>query len=157
MAELPLALGVVSLISTISKTSSLVASFVRGCRDARHDLEHISQELSSLGNLLSLLEQVIATTNDHAIPEPLQERIAGIISNCTTVLKDFDELLQRHNGKRIDQAACWAMIGKHDAAKLRLNLEAHRSDLSLSLDVLTQYVYLRDHCLSWYVIRTIDL
>jgi hypothetical protein len=144
---LSLVLACISLASTIGKASSLIASFVRRCRDARHDLDNISRELTSLENVLSLLKDDIATTNDQAIPKTLRKEIANIIANCGRVLEELDELLKRHNGG-VGQAVCWATTGTYDAAKLRLNLDAYRVALSLALELLTLYVYPRDHCLS---------
>jgi len=136
-----------SLISTIGKTSSLITSFVRRCRAARHDLDNISRELTSLKNVLSLLKDDIVTTNDQAIPKTLRKEIATSIANCGIVLRELGELLQRHNGG-VDRAVCWATTGTRDAAKLSLSLDRYRGALNLALDLLTQYVYLRDHCLS---------
>ena len=144
---LSLTLACISLIETIGKTSSLIVSFMRRCRAARHDLNNISQELKSLKNILSLLKDNIATTDDQAIPKTLREEIAASIANCVIVLRELDELLQRHNG-RVDQAVYWATTGTHDVAKLRLCLDGYRGTLHLALELLTQYVYLRDHCLS---------
>jgi Fungal N-terminal domain of STAND proteins len=144
---LSLVLGCISLISTIGETSSLIASFVGRCRAARHDLDNISQELTSLENILSHLKKNIATTNDQAIPKTFRKEIATSIANCGIVLRELDELLQRHNGG-VGQAVCWATTGRHDATKLRLSLDGYRGTLNLALELLTQYVYLRDHCLS---------
>lgn len=144
---LSLILACISLISAIGKTSSLITSFVRRCQAACHDLDNISQELTSLKNILSLLEKNIATTNDQAIPKTLRNEIATSIANCGIVLRELDELLQRHNGG-VGQAVCWATTGTQDAAKLRLSLDGYRGTLNLALEFLTQYVYLRDHCLS---------
>lgn len=157
MDPLSIATGCVSLILAIRSCSALITDLVRGCRAARQDLDDISQELTSVESVLSLLKDDIDTTNDQAIPETLRRQITSIICNCSRVLKELDELLQRHNGERMDQAAYWATVGKRDAAKLRGTLEAHKGALNLALEFLTLYVYLRDHYLNWYVIRTIDL
>jgi hypothetical protein len=148
MDPLSIATGCLSLIATISRTSILIASFVKDCRAARHDLDDISRELTSVQSVLSLLKDDIATANDQAIPETLRGQINSIISNCSRVLKELDELLQRHEGERMHQAACWATTGKRDAAKLRGTIEAHKGALNLALDLLTLYVYLRDHDLN---------
>jgi hypothetical protein len=148
MDPLSIATRCLTLISDIARTSFLIASFVRDCRAARHDLELISRELTSVEIVLSLLRHDITTTNAQAIPETLRGQITSIISNCSIVLQELDELLQRHNGERMDQAACWATIGNRDAARLRGTLEAHKAALNIALNLLTLYVYLRCHYLN---------
>jgi hypothetical protein len=121
---------------------------MRNCRAARHDLDDISRELDSVRNVLNLLKDDITDTNEESIPETLRIPIATNIFNCGRVLKELDELLRRHNGERVDQAARWGMTGTYDAARLRSSLALHRNNLNMALEVLTLYVYLRDHCFS---------
>jgi hypothetical protein len=142
MEPLSITTGCLALISTIGKTSSVITSFVRDCRDARHDLDAISRELTSLGSVLTLLKEDSATTKDQAIPETLRAQIVSVISNCSQVLTTLDDLLQKHNGVRVDKAARWVMTGRDDAAKLRSTLVAHVGALNLALDLLTLSVYL---------------
>jgi len=148
MEPLSIATGCICLITTIGKTSSLITSFMRNCRAAHHDLDDISRELASVENVLNLLRDDISPTNDEEIPETLRVQIATTIFNCGRALKELDELLRRHNGERINQAASWAMTGKYDAARLRSSLAVHRDNLNLFLQMLSLYVYLRDHCFS---------
>lgn len=147
MEPLSITTACICLITTIGKTSSLLSSFMRNCRTAHHDLDDISRELTSVGNVLNLLKDDITATNN-AIPKTLVIQIASTICNCDRALEELGELLRRHNGERIDQAAGWAMTGKHDAARLRSSLAVHRDNLNLALEMLTLYVYLRDHCFS---------
>ena len=121
---------------------------MRNCRDARRDLDDISRELTSVENALTLLRDDIAAPNDDAIPETLRIQITATIINVRRAVEELDELLRRHNGERIDQAAGWAMTGKHEAAMLRWSLVGHRDSLNLVLEMLNLYVYLRDRCFS---------
>jgi len=154
MEPLSIATGCICLITTISKTSSLITSFVRNCRAARHDLDDISRELASVENVLNLLRDDTADTNDESIPETLRVQIATNILNCGRVLRELDELLRRYNGERIDQAASWVMTGRYEAAKLRSSLAVHRENLNFALEMLTLYVHLRDHCFNLYLTPT---
>ncbi len=140
MEPLSITTGCVALISTIGKTSFVITSFVRDCRAARHDLDAISRELTSLETIVTLLKEDTANTKGQAIPETLQEQITSIVSNCSQVLTDLDNLVQKHNGATMNNAVRWSMTGKGDAAKLRSNLEAHRGALNLALELLTMYV-----------------
>jgi len=136
----------ISLISTIGRTSSGIASFVRSYRALPSDLDNMSRDLTPLRNVLSLLKDNFATVDDQAVPETIRKEIIDIISNCRRVLEELDELLQRHNGG-LSQALRWATTGSQDAAKLRWNLDAYRGTLNLALELLKQYVYIQDHCL----------
>ncbi|KAI9869032.1 MAG: hypothetical protein M1813_002855 [Trichoglossum hirsutum] len=119
-------------ISTIGK----ITSYIQHCRDARHDLDNISHELMFLRDILSLLKDD-TTTNGQAIPETLRKDIATIITNCSTVLEEFDELLQRCNGS-VSQAVWWATRGISESAKLLSSLEQYRKNLIIALGLLTQ-------------------
>ena len=66
----------------------------------------------------------------------------------TTAVEELDELLRGHNMERRDQAAGWAQTGRREAARLRWSLVRHRESLDSFLEMLTPYVYLRDHCFS---------
>jgi hypothetical protein len=147
-------IGCISLISTIGKTSNLIVSFVRRCRAARHDLDNISRELTTVRNILSLLQVDIATTNDQAIPKTLREVIAASIANCGRVLKELNELLERHNGDGVDLAVRWATRGTNDAEKLRSDLTGYRDTLSLALDSIALYVPTRSF--KFVIISNVD-
>jgi hypothetical protein len=51
-----IAVGCVSLISAIRKTSVVITSFVRNCHAVRHDLDAVSRELTSLKTVVNLLK-----------------------------------------------------------------------------------------------------
>jgi hypothetical protein len=140
-----LSVACLSLISTIARTSSLITSFVQGYRAAYYDLDNISRELTSLKNVLGLLEDDIGPPNGQAIPETSRKQIATIIANCDRALDEWAELLRKHNGG-VGQAIWWATTGTQDAARLRSNLDAYRGALNVALESLALYVYLRDQC-----------
>ncbi|KAH8894587.1 hypothetical protein GQ53DRAFT_84425 [Thozetella sp. PMI_491] len=132
--------GCLSLISAVAKTTVSVASFIRGCRDARADLTAVNLQLSELRIVLELLHE------DHGaavIPDTLQRQILSIIANCTAVVDKIDDLLERYNveaGKAIGGAVTsvkWVAFGKAEAAGLRMSLEAHRGSLELALELVS--------------------
>ncbi len=118
---------------------------MRNCRNARHDLDDIARELTSIENALNLLRDDIAAPNDDAA---LRIQITGTIINVRRAVEELDELLRGHNMERRDQAAGWAQTGRREAARLRWSLVRHRESLDSFLEMLTPYVYLRDHCFS---------
>lgn len=136
MDPLSITVGCVTLITTIGKSSLAISAFVKDCRAARYDLDAIARELTSLENVLQLLKDDVGAANGSNIPDNIREHLSNVISNCSQVLADLDNLLRKHSGARFE-AARWALSGKDDATKLRSTLEAHRGALGLALDMIS--------------------
>jgi hypothetical protein len=141
MDPLSIATGCASLIGTITKASISINGFVRDMRSARTELDGISRELLSLKTVLELLEQDATDSTAASFPETLRKQITGIITNCSGVIRDIEDVLEKHQESRVDKAAKWALSGKSDANKLKSSLEAHKSALEIALDMLALYVF----------------
>jgi uncharacterized protein YoxC len=141
MDPLSIATGCVGLIGTITKLSVSISAFVKDVRGARGDMDSVSRELQSLKSSLELLEmdsqpEGADSSNPPSVPETLQKQITGIMSNCTGVLEQMQQVLEKYQGKRVDKAAIWALSGKTNVGHLRISLEAHKSALEIALDML---------------------
>jgi phage tail tape-measure protein len=115
----------------------LVTGFVRDVRAARGDLDAVSRELLSLKTVLELLADDVASPNNESFPETLKKQIAGIVTNCSRVVTEIEQTLNKHEDARLGKAAQWITSGKADVAKLGLSLEAHKSALDIALDMVT--------------------
>ena len=135
MDPLSITAASIALLGTVAKTSLAVTSFVRGCREARADLSSISGELTQLHLVLDLLKDDTAVSDTRVIPESLQAQILSIINNCSIVIGNINTVLDKHSGKA--GPAKWVASGKAEAAGLRISLEAHRSSLSLALELVS--------------------
>jgi hypothetical protein len=137
MDPLSISTTCLSLIGTITKLSLLLSGFVRDVRAARGDLDAVSRELLSLKTVLELLADDVAGPNNESFPETLKKQIAGIVTNCSGVVAEIEQTLNKHEGARLGKAAQWVTSGKGDVAKLRSSLEAHKSALDIALDMVT--------------------
>lgn len=138
MDPLSITAACVALLGAAGKTSLAIATFIRGCRDARADLASISGELTQLQLVLELLKDDTDISNDRVLPESLQNQILATVKNCCAVLDSINTLLQKHAGKA--GAAKWVMFGKSEAIGLRMSLEAHRGSLSLVLELVSVFL-----------------
>lgn len=135
MAEpLSITTGILSLISTIGKTSLAVADFVKTCREARRDLLEVSQELLQLEKILEWLKDDTEESST-SIPETLTAQILPIISNCSLVLDRIQGVVGKHSGRF--GPTRWAIDGKKDVTSLRGELAAHRGALNVTLEAIT--------------------
>ncbi|KAK1757184.1 hypothetical protein QBC47DRAFT_378573 [Echria macrotheca] len=135
MDPLSITTACLTLLGTVGKTSLAVATFIRGCREARSDLTSISGELTQLELVLDLLKDDAAVSDDRVIPESLQMQVLSIINNCSAVVDRINAVLQKHSGKT--GAAKWVAFGKSEVAGLRMSLEAHRGSLNLVLELVS--------------------
>jgi hypothetical protein len=126
----------IGLVSTITKTSLLVVGFVKDVRSARSDLDSVLRELQSLKTVLELLTED-CTDSTKNIPQILQQQISGIVTNCSGVVVDIEQVLERHDGGKLAKATKWVASGKNEVIKLRSTLEAHKSALEIALDMVT--------------------
>jgi hypothetical protein len=138
MDPLSITVGCVSLASSIGKTLAAISTFVREFRAARHDLDVASRELISLDGVVMLLKEDCGSQDhgDGGIPKALQTQIRNILENCTLIVCDLQDLLQKHNSTKLGKGTLWMTSGKGDVAKLKSTLEAHRGALSLAIDLV---------------------
>ncbi len=127
------------LLENIAKTSLTITGFVREVRRARADLDFVSRELVSLKTVLELLAEDASNTSSQCLPNPLKKPIAGIITNCGAAVVETQKVLANNKGNKLSKAAMWATGGKDDIAKLRLILEAYKSALAITFDMVTLY------------------
>ena len=99
------------------------------------DLTSISGELTQLHLVLDQLKDDASVGNSQVIPESLQAQILSIVKNCSTVIGNLNNVLQKHSGK--SGAVKWVAFGKAEVAGLRMSLEAHRGSLSLVLELVS--------------------
>lgn len=130
--------GILALITAVGKTSIVVTDFVKTCREARGDLLGVSQELSTLKQILEWLRDDTDETKQSAIPESLTAQIIPIVTDCDRVLKKIDNVVKGHASTL--GPTKWALGGKKDIGSLREALSAHRGALSVTLETLTMWV-----------------
>jgi hypothetical protein len=127
----------IGLASTITRTSLAVIGFVKDVRAARSDFDTVSRELLSVKIVLELLADDVDEYTNHSILQTLKKQIAGIVTNCTSVVVDIEGTLKKNDGGKLNKAAKWVASGRNDIAKLQSSFEAHKSALETALDMVT--------------------
>ncbi|KAF7536814.1 hypothetical protein G7054_g4232 [Neopestalotiopsis clavispora] len=129
-----------ALIGVVAKTSIAITAFIRDCREARGDLISVNRELSELKIVLELLQEDTAGHDGELLlSESLQTQILSIIHNCGDVSARVEQVLTDLRGSRIG-AIKWVLDRKKEVASLKQSLEAHRSALSLALEMVNMRV-----------------
>lgn len=128
--------GSLGLAASVAKSVVNLTIFVRDVRDARGDIEGVCAELNSLKMILELLADDVEAANN-PLPTILEARIKGILKNCSGVLDDIQECIDKYQSSRGTNGVKWAAIGKADMARLRSSLEAHKATLDLALDMIS--------------------
>ena|ERR1700759_2506345 len=131
-----------ALASSITKVSLTVTAFTRDFPIARADLDTLSCELLYLKSILELLTdgENNSASNNVTSPKTLQNQITGILKNCNGILNEISDVLEDCRKNRSDKTAKWANSGQRDVAKLKQSLQAHKSALYISLDILSMLV-----------------
>lgn len=111
--------------------------FVKDVRAARSDFDTVSRELLSVKIVLELLADDVDEYTNHSILQTLKKQIAGIVTNCTSVVVDIEGTLKKNDGGKLNKAAKWVASGRNDIAKLQSSFEAHKSALETALDMVT--------------------
>ncbi|KAF5026011.1 hypothetical protein F66182_1913 [Fusarium sp. NRRL 66182] len=135
MDPLSIASGCAGLITAIGTLSVAINTFVRTYREARGDLDRVSRELHSLQTVLELIQED-AKDDTKPFPPTIQHHVAGIVSNCSSVVVEIQACITKYGDGRLRSKAGWAINGQGDMEKLRSSLEAHKSALELALDML---------------------
>ncbi len=95
------------------------------------------RELQSIQLVLELLEEDSkANGNALAIPESLRKQINGIVVNCSRVVHDVEACIKTHEGDKLRKKLQWASRGKQVMEQLKATLEAHKTSLDLSLNMV---------------------
>lgn len=135
MDPLSLTTACVALIAAAGKTSIAVAGFIRGCLEARSDLTTVAGELAQLQLVIDLIKDDGGIIDHNVTPAPLQTQILSTINNCSAIITQLNDVLQKYQGK--GGAAKWATYGKPEITLLRMSLEAHRGSLNLALELVS--------------------
>ena len=140
MDPLSITTSSLALISVVAKTSIAITTFIRECREARGDLISVNRELSELKIVLELLQEDTAGQDGKLLlSESLQLRILSIIQNCGDVSTKVHQVLTDLRGSRVG-AIKWVLDCKKEVASFKQSLEAHRSALSLALEMVNMRV-----------------
>jgi hypothetical protein len=141
MDPLSIATSCATLVATIGTCSLAITRFVREVRDARGDLQMISNELHSLGAVLVLLQDDFAKSSSNVLPPRLVDHLESILHNCNDVVAEIEKALVKHRNSRLGQGGHWTIGGgKDDMTKFRASLEVHKSALELALEMVTMTV-----------------
>jgi hypothetical protein len=116
------------IASGITKLIDSISSFVSNVQEARRDMNDVQQELYAVRTILLELRDKGQDLGFGQVPS-LKIHVFEVVSNCGNVVADMKKLLRtmRNGSMR------WATSGKKQMAKLKLNLEAHKSTLIIAL------------------------
>jgi hypothetical protein len=116
----------------ITKLMESIKSFVSNVREARRDMSDVQKELEAIRAILLDLRdkgQDLGFEKVHS----LKIHVFGVVSNCGHVVTEMKKLLRTMR----DGSMRWVTSGKKQMAKLKLNLEAHKSTLNIALAFVT--------------------
>ncbi|KAE8854445.1 hypothetical protein PTNB29_09801 [Pyrenophora teres f. teres] len=137
MDPLSITVSCVTLVTAVSRVTYSLTGFIREWRDASSDLRIISQELSSMQIVIGNLRNTFAT-KESTLPPNLKEQILGILKSCLQVVGGIEASLLKHANSRLGKGGYWALGGgKEDMAKYRSSLEAHKSALEITLELVS--------------------
>lgn len=122
----------VAILSNIFALSKQTSTFVLTAKDARKDMDGVRQELSSLELSLLVLQDY---DFDKKYPKALQEQLVQVLNNCKHVTVQMQELLDKLSSVNLGRKIQWAFNGRDQMNSLRSSLEAHKSTISLALEM----------------------
>jgi hypothetical protein len=134
MDPLSISTACVSLIATLGRIFPQIVSFVSDVRDARRDMDAVSQELHSLSLSLENLRDDSIEIN---YPEGSHRTLITVLGNCDHVAKEMEALLNKMASGNIGRRMEWTIYGRDDMNKLRSRLEAHKSAIDIALDMVS--------------------
>ncbi|KAF7446832.1 FHA domain containing protein [Pyrenophora tritici-repentis] len=137
MDPLSITVSCVTLVTAVSKVTYSLTGFIREWRDASLDLKVISQELFSMQIVIGNLRNTFVT-KESTLPSNLREQILGILKSCIQVVSGIEASLTKHAKSRLGKGGYWTLGGgKEDMAKHRSSLEAHKSALEITLELVS--------------------
>ncbi|KAJ4118764.1 hypothetical protein NW768_010825 [Fusarium equiseti] len=135
MDGLSIATACFAFIEIADKAFKTISDFVKDCKDARNDLESVSQELVILKRTLNLLKGLVAQGGDSDLTSNTKKDIREIIRNSLGVTETLEDELRGQEGKYL--AINWATKGKKKVATYRVILETNRRAISLAVETIT--------------------
>ncbi|KAH4415989.1 hypothetical protein HBH92_066770 [Parastagonospora nodorum] len=137
MDPLSITLACVTLIGVVSKVSTSLRTLSRDFRDAPSELKATDLELSSVQAVLVNLTQQTSGPGGVALLSDLEQHVINIIKHCSVVVADIETCLQKHMQSRRGVSGYWLLGGgKDELARHRSSLEAHKSALQITLQML---------------------
>lgn len=111
-----------------------------GVRSARKEIVAVKKELAALNAILEILAddlQEPANTRG-SYPDGVVERIVEIGKHCQEVITDIGECVGLEADREGEQSrVVWAASGKAKVERLRGELGAHKSTLSVTLNLVS--------------------
>lgn len=120
--------------NTISRATLVLNEFVREVREARSDLDEVSRELHSLQGVLNLLKEDAPN-----LPSKIAAQTPSILQQCNEVVEELDTSLLALDDPELtrpEKRTRWISVGKPHLASLRDAIEAHRTTVGLTLDLV---------------------
>ncbi len=142
MDPISAAASIVGLLSAASKTSELLAKFVRRARSAPTLAKAVLSEVSDISACLSQLQRYLlgskATSRSHDDLLSL-EQIVVALSNCVLIFSELEEaidFLKKEDPMRTIQIARW-LWKEQDIRLLLSRLKSSQVSLNLMLTTMT--------------------
>jgi hypothetical protein len=125
----------IGLTLNITKPTSTICDFVLKVNDAQRDLDLVRAEVSSIKYALRFL--TTAGSGQMVVPSQLEYQVSGALDNIGDIIRQIEACIVKQMDMRLSKRVRWAISERADMDKLRTSLEAHKSGLDLTLDLLS--------------------
>lgn len=139
MDPLSITVSCASLLKAVAAVSTTLYKFIKDFQGARAELGAVDGELASLRRIVELIQHDCEThkgDDGEAFPAAVQKQLTIVLGNCTEVLEELADLLEKHSKSKLGVSAFWATSGKKEAAKIKSMLGQHTGALNLALSLL---------------------
>jgi hypothetical protein len=140
MDPLSLTLGCITLVPSIVKATNSTANFILEVRDARKEMDMVTNELNQLKSVLIILDDDTKQCPQDAFPAFLVDQVKIIVRKCQSTITDVENVIRRHDGDSKTKEMKWVSFGRNAMETLRKNLEAYKSGLEIAMGTLHMYV-----------------
>lgn len=116
-----------------------VSSFARRSRDARHDLNQINHDLLIIRTGLGIAQDDFSTLGSR-LPKSLIDAVSNILDSCDDTSERLHKVFLKLSCSNSPKDEWQSLKSSTAMINLRLDLEATRMVLELSLEYLSLYV-----------------
>jgi hypothetical protein len=86
----------VSLTLTVGQVTSSITQFVRQVKDAKRDMDLVSDELRAIPNTLGSMSSLDSSIKFRDLPSHLRDQFQDIMEDCRTAVEEIGAIMKRY-------------------------------------------------------------